>query len=141
MTRGFSYMEMIIALGLFSILLMTALPLLNQAGRNLAFAQDGYTHHLSAQNLMHYLRESPAPVATAATYAAQLNIETYSITIWNIHTITINSPCAPDISVTLHGLPTFCLTQNTSVISVLIWNEHGGISGRAIGSVKKCDER
>ena len=137
---GFSYMEMIIALSLFSILLMAAIPLLNQASRNMAFAQDNYNAHLAAQSLMLNIREtlrnnpdSPAQIATS--YATQLGVETYSIFIWNTNAspIAINSPCAPEINASLHGLDSFALAPNTSVISVLIFNEFEAIAGRAIG--------
>jgi type II secretory pathway pseudopilin PulG len=132
---GFSYMEMIIALSLFSMLLMTALPLLNQAGRNMEAAQAGYKAHLSAQSLLLTLRESqPITPQQAAAQAELLGIETYKIFIWNNSApATITSPNAPQISASLQGLETLPLSQYATVISVLIFNEFDAVSGRAIG--------
>ena len=142
-TRGFSYMEMLIALGLFSILLMAALPLLNQASRNLAFAQDGYKNHLAAQNVMLSLRETlresqetPHDSALLSTltesYATQFGAESFSVFLWrNDESISTHSPHAPEINAALHGFTSLC--PYTTVISVLVFNEFGAISGRAIG--------
>jgi type II secretory pathway component PulJ len=142
---GFSYMEMLIALGIFALLLMAALPLLNQAGRNLAFAQDGYASHLAAQSLMLSLRESLAKSAPEGTlnselvrsvaeaYASQVGAESYSVFIWRTGEppISAHSPCAPEIYATLHGLYSLC--PKARVISVLIFNEFGAVAGRAVG--------
>jgi hypothetical protein len=129
-------MEMIIALSLFSILLMVALPLLSQAGRNLEFAQAGYNAHLSAQGLMLALREAQNISQEAVdAHAEQLGIEIYTVFIWqaNADPVIISSPSAPEISASLHGLSTLAPSQNITVISVIIFNEFEAIAGRAIG--------
>jgi prepilin-type N-terminal cleavage/methylation domain-containing protein len=79
---GFSYIEIIIALALFGLLLMAALPLVNQSGRNIAYAQEGYATHLAAQSLMLAVRDTPnISAAEIDSLAASLRVENYSVRI------------------------------------------------------------
>jgi len=141
---GVSYIEMLIALSLFSVLLMAALPLLNQAGRNLAYAQDGYEAHLAAQGIMLAVRDAlgeasslniSSAEATASAYAARIGTEGYSVWIFseNAAEISFGSPCVPAINLTLTGLSGMSFSGNTSVIVVVIWDEQLNITGRAVG--------
>jgi len=144
--KGFSYMEMVIALSLFSILIIAALPLLHQAGRNLAFAQDGHNAHLAAQSIMLAVRDAKSeagqnqtpPQAVATAYAARLGVETYSVWIFsaNAATITFGSDCAPLAEASLTGLSTMSITGSTSVIVVTVWNDYDNPIGRAIGVLR-----
>jgi prepilin-type N-terminal cleavage/methylation domain-containing protein len=143
-TRGFSYIEIITALALFSILIMAALPLLNQAGRNLAFAQDGYAAHLAAQSLMLAVRDALGEnknasditdaQSAAAEYASRLGVESYSVFIFSENSgISFGSDCAPAIAAELTGLSGIAFSQNARAVVTIVWNEAGYVQGRAIG--------
>lgn len=141
--KGFSYMEMVIALSLFSILVIAALPLLHQAGRNLAFAQDGHNAHLAAQSIMLAVRDAKSeagqtPQSVATAYATRLGVEIYSVWIFsaNAATITFGSDCAPSAEASLTGLSTMSITGSTSVIIVTVWNDYDNPIGRAIGVLR-----
>jgi prepilin-type N-terminal cleavage/methylation domain-containing protein len=136
---GFSYVEILVALSLFGILIMAALPLLNQAGRNLAFAEDGYEAFLGAQGIKLAVRDtgllSPADAALAASdAAARFGIGTYRVWIFSENADiaeafgeSFGSACAPEITAELSG--------DLSVIVVVVWNEDMFVTGRAVGGI------
>jgi competence protein ComGC len=158
-TKGLSYMEMLIALSLFAILFLTLLPILNQAGRNLAAAEEGYNAHLAAQSIMLAVRNEVRDTNTAlfeaeAKKAAEeiaesRKINTYRVWIFyececvflnNVNfcsscspALSFGSPCAPAENPELSGLSDLSLSENTVAIIVAVWNEQGGMAGRAVG--------
>ena len=124
---GVSYMEILIALAIFGVLLMAALPLLNQAGRNLAYAQDGYRAHLAAQSIM---------IAVRAGRTQSLSAYAEDFTVWSFSRsqpgeILFGTP-AP-----LPQLTRTNFSQSAVIIVVVVRNEHGYPAGRAIGVTKK----
>ncbi len=58
MNRGFSYIETLIALAIFSIALLSLLPLFSQAQRNGAYSREAYAVQLHAQGIMAVAREA-----------------------------------------------------------------------------------
>jgi len=127
---GFSYLEVIIAMAVFSVLLMAVLPLVAQARRNMTYAREGYAAHLAAQNIMHSVRDADG-VVPVSMYA-----ETYSVWIFDengTEEIFFASPCAPPSSAFLDADTTFL--DGTRTIIVAVWHTSGNnhIVGRAIG--------
>jgi Tfp pilus assembly protein PilV len=130
---GISFIEIIIATAIFGILLAAILPLLNQAGRNMAYAQEGYDAHLAAQGIMHAVRDAvraqgfSAAQTAAETRAASLGAETYAVFIFpqDASHISFGSACAPDTTVNLHGI-------SNAVVTIVFRDEN--IAGRAIGA-------
>jgi len=146
---GFTYVEILIAFALFSILLMTVILMLGQAGRNMAFAQEGHSTHLAAQSLMLVVREaledasasdainpstSSAILATVIEeYAFRRGIENYSI--WIMGGAEFHSPNAPEANITFTGSAGINISGHATMIITIVWNEYGYIAGRAIGVV------
>lgn len=144
-SAGISYMEMLIAFALFAVLVIAALPLLSQAGRNLGFAMYAHEGHLSAQGIMMSVRDAGATqfYAAAASEAARLGVEHYGVWIFRenvnsgeIEEIFISSSPPhelPQISASVEGWGSLVLSPNTAVIVVAVFDEHGNIIGRAVG--------
>jgi len=140
-TRGFSYIEVIIALALFAIALLAIIPALSQAGRNMMLAEESYMGHLQAQRIMLVVRDSMADGAsssavraTALDYAAG----DFEFSLWvfgrgqqHFHTID-----EPDIDVAISGLNPAMTSQASTIIAV-VWGENGQIAGRAIGILNR----
>jgi type II secretory pathway pseudopilin PulG len=137
---GFSYMEIIIATALFSIVFAAVLPVISQASRNLAYAQSGYEAHLHAQSLLLTIRD-----ATAIHTEPHTNLEeiarvhseargNFPFTVWLIggagDTRTFASPHAPTASAQISGIS---LSGNQTAIVVVVWGEQGRIAARAVG--------
>ena len=57
-TGGFSYLEVLIALALFAIVIIAIIPVLTQAGRNMIYAEKAYDAHLQAQRMMLVIRDA-----------------------------------------------------------------------------------
>ncbi|MCL1882237.1 MAG: type II secretion system GspH family protein [Defluviitaleaceae bacterium] len=139
--RGFSYIEIIVALSLFAILVLAALPLIYQAGRNFAFAEGGYQAHLSAQGIMLAVRDSQGETAARAAafeYAERLGVESFGVWIFGRHSgvaeFSFGSECAPDASdVSLTGLSGMAFSADASIVVVAVLDEHFNIVGRALG--------
>jgi len=139
---GFSYVEILIAMALFAIMLMAVLPLLLQAGRNMGFAESNYRNHLLAQGMMLAVRDAllhdallddaSSLGAVASTYADNHEIELYSVWIFDERRIQVGFYGASKADVFL-GDEVMPLTDNSYVIVAAIWNEYGNITGRAIG--------
>ena len=140
---GFSYIEILIALALFSIIFASSLMVINQSARNMAFARDGYAAHLAAQSLMLVTRETfentgSAAIATAiANYAQQRGVKSYSIWIFGETPVEFHSSCAPEADASLTGLAGMNISGQASIIVTVVWNEYGNAAGRAIGATSQ----
>jgi len=136
-TRGFSYVEVIIALALFAIAMLAVIPVLSQAGRNLFFAMDAYDGHLQAQRTMLAVRGALVDGADITERIAQQAPGNFEYSVWvfgqharePIHSVSRPGANAAveDIDIALHG--------HVSTIVVVIWCEDGLVIGRAIGMV------
>ena len=74
-SSGFSYIEILITLTLFSVLIIVVLPTLLQGGRNMNFAETNYKGHLIAQEIMLITRDTIKDgenIESAITYHAIL---------------------------------------------------------------------
>ncbi|MCL2049714.1 MAG: hypothetical protein FWG87_13425 [Defluviitaleaceae bacterium] len=166
--KGLSYMEIVIALSLFAILFLGALPLLSHAGRNLTAAEDGYKAQLAAQGIMlavrdsmggemsynvqeramHAIQSTPqmmqavqaiqaTPQIAQATQTAQdLGVGTYRVWLFfrdSENDITFGSIDSPDVTPEVVGLLGLLPTDGSAVVIVAVWNEYGGMVGRAVG--------
>ena len=131
---GFSYMEILIALSLFSIMLVAVLPSLLHAGRNMEFAQTYYQGHLNAQRIMLVARDAVwngnDPEDVVREYVNDSNIGLYSVWIFGEGKTYFSAYGAPsvEISFTSELVPAEGYT-----IIVATWNEYGNMTGRAIG--------
>ena len=136
---GFSYIEILISLALFSIIFASSIMVINQSARNMAFARDGYVAHLAAQSLMLATRDAFESTGNAATtisnYAYQRGAKSYSIWIFGTAPAEFHSQCAPEANVSLTGLAGMNISGYASIIVAVVWNEHGHITGRAIGGL------
>ena len=131
---GFSYVEVIIALALFTIVIIAVLPTLLQAGRNLEFAENIYIGHLQAQEMMLVVRDAISDnddIENAiSAHAKERNIELYNVWIRGVHVYDFGPVVASEIDIRI--VPAF---EDKSIIVVAIWNEDGSLTGRAIGTV------
>ncbi|MCL2357739.1 MAG: type II secretion system GspH family protein [Defluviitaleaceae bacterium] len=129
---GFSYLEVIIAMAIFSVLLMAVLPLVIQSRRNMAYAREGYDAHLAAQNIMLAVRNAGGITAISG-YA-----ESYSVWIFGAGGTAesfVESLCAPALDVSLGGDLVFF--GNMRTIVAVVWREMPNgekhKAGRAVG--------
>jgi type II secretory pathway component PulJ len=134
-TGGFSYIEILIAVTLFAILLVAVLPIISQASRNMAYAQDRYEAHLWAHNLMLIIREElELHIDAAAINRAETRTAIYSADRGGfLFTFWINGtpyPPTPSATVSLMGFA----PERTTII-VVIWDGHENIIARAFGVI------
>jgi len=147
--KGLSYMEMVIALSLFAILFLAVLPLITQASRNLSAAREGHEAHYAAQNLMHAVRaEMNVFAENERSFSEKLSelcekiaqtheIETFRVWIFfesaQKTDLSFGSDCAPDFRPEIPEIWDFSLSGDAAIIVAAVWNEHGGLVGRAVG--------
>ena len=134
LTGGFSYIEVLIAMALFFIVLAAALPALSAAGRNLAYAQNHYSAHLQAQRMMLAIREAlhkDEDLELAATAIALQPGFTYSFWVFGAQAANGGNESAY-ITADITSLNLLALV-NSSAIKVVIWDSHGNAAGQAIG--------
>ena len=136
-TKGFSYVEVIIAMALFAIALLAIIPALSQAGRNMQFAQEAYAGHLQAQRIMldvrNALMEDDADLKAAVARYAASGFE-FSIWVFGRGAQEIHSIGAPDADATVAGI-NIAMPNYASTIVVIVWNEDDRVAGRAIGMI------
>jgi len=132
-SRGFSYVEILIAMALFAIAMLAIIPTLSQAGRNMLFAQRAYDSHMQAQRTMLVVREAledgANPGQRALAYADG-NFE-FSFRIHGQNSMDFHSSTQhADINIT--GINAAMATYAT-VIVVVVWGEDEQVAGRAVG--------
>ena len=132
-SRGFSYIEVIIALALFAIAMLAIIPALSQAGRNMIFAQETYASHLQAQRIMLATRDALAD-GNNPVESAILNSDGLEFSIWvsGWHNLEFHSTVIPDASAVVTGLNPTMNSQASTIVAV-VWGDEGQIAGRAIG--------
>ena len=132
-TKGFSYVEVMIALALFAIAMLAIIPALSQAGRNLAFAESAYSSHLQAQRIMLAARtalyDGINPEADIRRVAGSSE---FSVWVFGRHAWEIHSAGSPDADVSFAGINLAAPNMTSTVIAV-VWGDDGQIAGRAIG--------
>jgi len=134
--KGFSYIEILIAMALFSILIAVALPTLIQAARNMDISQEHYWHHLAAQSIMLAVRDSLLHGGilenAAQSMADAHDVEFYTVSIFGENTISFSSYESPpaDILLTSQLAP---FMGEVSFVVVAVWNSEGILTGRAVG--------
>ena len=141
---GFSYVEILVALGLFAIMLVAVLPMLLQAGRNMRFAETHYKDHLLAHAIMLDVRDDlldgmPPQLAAlnASTHTANRDAALYFIRIYDASKNGFDNPGnVPGVQLSLDG-ETLPVAADGYIIIVSIWSildERYIITGRAIGA-------
>ena len=144
-TKGFSYIEILIAMALFSIAMLAILPTLTQAARNIQFAQNAYASHQHAQRIMLVVRDAITdgtnPEINASLYAAnnfyfsfwvsgQVSMEFHS----NISIFDGHNPNAAIMG------KNPVMANHASAIIAVVWCEEGHIAGHAIGMLYHMDD-
>jgi len=134
-SKGFSYVEVILAMALFSIAMLAIIPTLSQAGRNLVFAEDAYASHLHAQRLMITIRAEllAGRDPEAAVVSAADGFE-FSVWVMGRGAREFHSIGSPDADMAFAGISLAAPNQASTVI-VVVWGDNGQIAGRAIGMV------
>ena len=147
--KGLSYIEVLIALAIFGIVLAPVFPALSKAGNDLAAARDGYRARLAAQGILLFAAEAAEsgvpPQPSVAAYIAGLDEPIYAYGYWILsfggldEKISYLSPGAPDIDA---DMLTSVLTEAESgvsgaVIVTVVWASEGGVSHRATGFVNR----
>lgn len=144
---GFSFVEILVALGLFAILLTAILPSLLQAGRNMRFAETHYRGHRQANGMTLAIRDAithrtiplqDAAVMAAYAYADNHGVNFFSLWIFNETTPTFThyiykSTGAPAETVVTLADITTPIISGSYVIVVIIWDQHGEMTGRSTG--------
>ena len=133
---GFSYVEILVALGLFAIMLAAVIPTLLQAGRNMRFAESHYSDHLLAQGMMLTVRDAlldrTNPQTAAIVYATTSGIYSYGVWVIGGQEYHFSSINMPEINIDLTS--TIALIEgNNSIVIAVICDADGNITGRAIG--------
>ena len=142
-SRGFSYIEMLMALALFAIVLAAVLPTLAQAGHNMAYARSSYAAHLQAHNLMLAVRDTlaalPPPqrgcdyeVAHVAGHAAHGVAAAQGIggfSIWLDDALLV-AHHAPEAAMYVTG---FNMLGSRYLVTVVVWDANHNPAGRAMG--------
>ncbi|MCL2365131.1 MAG: type II secretion system GspH family protein [Defluviitaleaceae bacterium] len=157
--HGFSYIEILVALAIFSIALVAVLPVLAHSGRNQATAYTHYAAHLQAQHLMHHVRhaltvddqtgaatlsdallQQVRGAVTIAELAFSATHGDFAFVVYLVRvgaTTRIYNPDTPNRTFTVPGFTAFdfdfsAFPGRTGIV-VLIFNEHSQIIGRALG--------
>jgi prepilin-type N-terminal cleavage/methylation domain-containing protein len=123
-SAGFSFLEIIIATALFGILLVAALPLLNQSARNFAYAREGHDAHLAAQGVMLAVRDA-GDISAATTAASRFGAETYGVWIFSENNTEIFLQNAPSTPINFSG--------GNGIVVMIFDDDDFFITGRAIG--------
>ncbi|MCL2378779.1 MAG: type II secretion system GspH family protein [Defluviitaleaceae bacterium] len=133
-TRGFSYIEVILAMALFAIAMLAIIPTLSQAGRNISFAMEAYDGHLQAGRVMLTVREALINGTDPEEMAIQHASGRFEFSVWvfgryaqEFHTID-----EPDATVAVTGT-NIAVTNHSSTIVAVVWGDDGQVVGRAIG--------
>ena len=134
-TKGFSYIEVILALALFAIAMLAIIPTLTQAGRNLAFAEEAYNGHLQAQRIMLAARAAlmngTCPEAAVRYIAAGWE---FSVWVEGRNKQDFHSTNNPGATLSFNSI-NLAAPDRASTIIAVVWGENGQAAGRAIGMV------
>ncbi|MCL2188608.1 MAG: prepilin-type N-terminal cleavage/methylation domain-containing protein [Defluviitaleaceae bacterium] len=128
---GFTYIEIIVALALFAITLAAVLPVLSHAGRNMAYAQEGYIAHLRANHLVLLVRDALHMGENAQDYALAYSAArgNFPFTVW-VGGSVLATENAPNAAVHITG---FVPQGGHQFIKAVVWDKQGNIRGRAMG--------
>ena len=135
-TRGFSYIEVLIAMALFAIALLAIIPAMQQAGRNMIYAQEAYASQLQAQGLMLVVRDAIDDGENPRTQALQYAAGSFEFSFWVnnrwFHSKGNSAIDDPGISAVLDSMNA-TISNQASIIVVVVWDDENQISGRALG--------
>ena len=129
-TRGFSYIEVLIAMALFAIALLAIIPMLAHAGRNMAYAQESHASHLQAQRLMLVVRDALTNGANPVSRASNYADGDFEFSFWVFGPNAQEFHSSSDVAA---ATVTSTMTIQASTVIVVIWGEDGQVAGRAIG--------
>jgi prepilin-type N-terminal cleavage/methylation domain-containing protein len=138
---GFSYIEILVALAIFAVALAAVLPVLSQAGRNLAFAREAYDAHQRARHMMLVVRDaldSGLPAAEAAAIAFAAERGGFPFTVWFVkgtevvHMVHSSGDLIFPVVPPVYANNFNAFPDRTAVV-VVVYNEYGHVAGRAVG--------
>jgi len=133
-SKGFSYIEVILALALFAIAMLAIIPTLSQAGRNIVFAEDVYASHLQAQRIMLTVRDALIIGADPEQAVSQHIADGFEFSVWvfgqiaqEFHTLDVPAADASVVGINMD------MANRASTIVVVVWGDDEQVAGRAIG--------
>ncbi|MDR1665213.1 MAG: type II secretion system GspH family protein [Clostridiales bacterium] len=139
--RGFSYIEVLIALAIFCIVLLSVLPTVAKAGADSRAAADGYRAQLCAQEILLVARDALnaglPPQAEVENYIGSLAEKPFAYGYWLTGTDEgYTSPNAPDIipASAITGLPETG-DRPGYLLVVAVWTPDGRLAGRSAAMV------
>ena len=132
-SRGFSYIEILIAMALFAIALLAIIPAIQQAGRNMIYAQEAYSSHLQAQGIMLVVRDAISnnqpPMAQAVQYASgRFEFSFWANGQWH-HSNGDMAVDNPEVNAVMNS----SVTSQALIIAAVVWNDDNQIASRAVG--------
>lgn len=137
-TRGFSYIEILVAMALFSIAMLAILPTLSQAGRNMSYARNAYSSHLQAQRIMLLVRDALKDGLNPDAVAVANVPDGYEFSFWvfgsnprEFHTSIC--PIKSEAAIVEIGGINSTIANQASTIVVVVWGDNQQVAGRAIG--------
>ena len=150
---GFSYLEILIAGAVFAVVSVVAIQSVLQAGWNLALAERNHAAHLGAQHVMLGVRDFVTDEAmtygitnishhdfseAVSTYASLNGLDRVSVWIRGAVHLEVHFSEGFAISDAPIFSTAFSDTRaafigHSAAIYVITWNEHGHISGYAVG--------
>lgn len=137
--RGFSFVEIIIAMAIFAIAMLAVIPVLSQAARNMVFAQETAAGYHDAQRLMLVIRDAINDDINTEALAINYVAGRFEYSVWikgqNENTFSSSNASSADIVVT--GINPNISTRISTII-VVVWGDDDIIIGRAIGMTDFC---
>ena len=120
--NGFTYIDVVVAMAIFSIAAMAVFAVLSQSFNNMNIARERHEAHLSAQSIMLIARDSVNPDLS--------DFNNYTVWIIGDNIIYItdkdNPGHVPDVNIISP------LAYGTMII-VIVWDANGNIAARAKG--------
>ena len=146
--KGFTYIEVLIALAIFIIVLLPLFPVFAKAGRDTSTAQAGYLAWLAAQEIMLQVKDAAENGFTSEittklhtdintfleNYQEPVNAYGYWVFFEKGPLYKYLSSDAPEITVSaaVSDMLEVAINEGFTIVSV-VWMESEGIIGRATG--------
>ena len=148
--NGFTFIEILVALALFSIVLLVALSLTIAVVQNLGVAESHGQKNLAANGMALAVRESLSMSKSVTSSAIQgfanrFGVQDYSVFVFSPNgTHTLGSPFHSRATVgnfTISGFAPFVKGNNSRVVVVLIHNNYGKVVGKSLQIFIEYDKK
>ena len=122
-------------MALFAIALLAIIPAMQQAGRNMIYAQEAYTGRLQAQSLVLVVRDAIANSENPETRATQHAAGNFEFSFWAdgiwFHSKGDEMTDYPEVTLVLNSFSAVIESQ-ASIIVTVVWSEDNKMAGRAL---------